>query len=940
MYAICLVCESAFEVEGELDLMVQIECPKCHRGTLMFDAEDEQDITHYGDSGIFDASPPEPLDEAASALLEKAEKESETDRWIAQAQDASASQPTPSYASLSDLPAPSPESRITDSIQTLNTGPLADGLSLYNGEPEDLSQTLPELDPYPRSPSPAPDTDVDLNSFHDVPAVNLNVDKDIDATADATVDTSLDEAVEAVERFDTLKDDTGNIATAMEVLKEGKKSTPLDDDLASQLDSAMDSAIVSLSSDKLKAVPSKNDSREYPSFDSQVSALSNTADTSTSELASTVDENLPEDFLDSLKAEAEAEEEAQAPFLNIVSVGSQEDEQQGEQQEAQEDEVQEPTESEDKDSTPALAVPDFSEENIPSTAAAQEPAESETQKDKPADKPEAKEDEDAFAASEQPSSARNTRPLRPVQTVPLRAFVPGQEPPKNIPQNSPSGEFSAARLLSPPTEKPKEEPFVAAPPPATPSRSFLFAPPVEPVASEEADETPEASASEASPEAEIAAPEPKASATPAKAEDKKPKSKTVKAEVKAVSLEALEDSKPAKEEPIRVKTGQHKAAKASKEDMRRTLALGMELPEETETPKAVLPTGELSTAPKEKTKEAPKKAKEAPKKAKEAPKKAKEAPKKDQPPMAGFGKLQEETGDKRANEESPRALAETIDASAVPSQSSGGMLDFDDLSQDFFSGPVKETGSPGGSADIYDLLNQQKQESKKLQQRLMIAVPLVLIVVVAMFFGITRMAKKQAPEKTPKIGKRVEPKPVRRVVARVERRRPIPPPLRLNPTDAGADAAPDAGPQTAPDVAPQPPAPAPRPRLRPKPRLRPRPRPRPRVRRRPRPRPRPRLRRRPRPRPRPRRRRYNRAAAKRYYLKGQSFFFKGKKSTALVYMRRAIKADPRYAPPYRVLGGIYSQQGKKAAAKRSWRTFLRLAPKDPMAGFIRKMLNQ
>jgi tetratricopeptide (TPR) repeat protein len=89
---------------------------------------------------------------------------------------------------------------------------------------------------------------------------------------------------------------------------------------------------------------------------------------------------------------------------------------------------------------------------------------------------------------------------------------------------------------------------------------------------------------------------------------------------------------------------------------------------------------------------------------------------------------------------------------------------------------------------------------------------------------------------------------------------------------------------------------------------------------------------------RPPRRKRNTAAAKRYYQKGQSLFFAGNVNAAIKQYTLATRADNRYAAPYRALGTAYISKGQKAKGKRYLRTFLRLAPRDPMAKFVRKML--
>lgn len=498
---------------------------------------------------------------------------------------------------------------------------------------------------------------------------------------------------------------------------------------------------------------------------------------------------------------------------------------------------------------------------------------------------------DAFDEDEdQPSRA--TRPLQPVQTVPLRTFIPGHP----TLQSSPSGEFTEARRLSPPKEG---EPKQPKPPGLTPSRMFLLAPPV----------------SEPAP----AQDEPILPITKEK-QSTENLQHTLSFGVDIVDVSKLpqveETQRPVQKVQVVVEEATPKGIPVTDESSEPVFE-----PEPKPEP-LVEPVALQTAEPKQKAQAAPS----------------------DALPM-DLGRLESASSDDTpvAVESTPLIAAEPAPLASAPIVSEPEDMDFDMMSKDFFESPARESGEHDD--DLQLLLNRQKQKSEGQSRRILLTVvPLLIVLVVFIIIGLTKSDKQTGTSKKSstiaakkKQNKRPLP-PNRAAVRKVP-----PPPLMLNKPDAGTQpdvgTQPDAAPVDVPSVGAQRPAPV-RPRVvvipsrpvAPRVRIRKRPVKRRRIvakrRRRP-------VRRR---RTRKPRRRYSRSAAKRYFKRGQSYLMQGKISSAIRQLRRANRADPRYSAPYRVLGAAYMRQGKKSSAKRAWRTFLRLNPKSPMAGFIRKAL--
>ncbi|MBT8496001.1 MAG: tetratricopeptide repeat protein [Deltaproteobacteria bacterium] len=81
-------------------------------------------------------------------------------------------------------------------------------------------------------------------------------------------------------------------------------------------------------------------------------------------------------------------------------------------------------------------------------------------------------------------------------------------------------------------------------------------------------------------------------------------------------------------------------------------------------------------------------------------------------------------------------------------------------------------------------------------------------------------------------------------------------------------------------------------------------------------------------------------SASKLYQKGTRAFLAGKLQSARRHFRRAVEANPRYAPAYRGLGLVYQRQGKRRAAIRYYRRYLRLAPSARDSAAIRARIEK
>jgi tetratricopeptide (TPR) repeat protein len=61
------------------------------------------------------------------------------------------------------------------------------------------------------------------------------------------------------------------------------------------------------------------------------------------------------------------------------------------------------------------------------------------------------------------------------------------------------------------------------------------------------------------------------------------------------------------------------------------------------------------------------------------------------------------------------------------------------------------------------------------------------------------------------------------------------------------------------------------------------------------------------------------------FILGYTLYLSGKYADAEEHLRKALELDPVYAAPHHVLGQVLDQQGKTAAAREEYRTFLALA---------------
>lgn len=97
-----------------------------------------------------------------------------------------------------------------------------------------------------------------------------------------------------------------------------------------------------------------------------------------------------------------------------------------------------------------------------------------------------------------------------------------------------------------------------------------------------------------------------------------------------------------------------------------------------------------------------------------------------------------------------------------------------------------------------------------------------------------------------------------------------------------------------------------------------------------------------RPRPRPRARKSTRdpAAAQKLYMAGIQSFGSGQLKQAEGKLKQAIQANPGHADAHRILGMTYMRMGNNGKAKQHLNTFLRLAPNHPVAGMIRSVVGQ
>lgn len=161
MDAICLVCESAFGVEGTLSTQpistqLQVECPNCQMGILMFDDEEHTAAS----KSLFKPIPTETIDEEGAAIL-SAPPTSPDMRLLEDDQETSPAQP-PKKNSLPS-PAQSPpvqkttappttsvkinnviDSFISQPLDISDFDPLVPGSETLH-PPEDLTRTLPNL---------------------------------------------------------------------------------------------------------------------------------------------------------------------------------------------------------------------------------------------------------------------------------------------------------------------------------------------------------------------------------------------------------------------------------------------------------------------------------------------------------------------------------------------------------------------------------------------------------------------------------------------------------------------------------------------------------------------------------------------------------------------------------------------------------------------------
>ena len=81
-------------------------------------------------------------------------------------------------------------------------------------------------------------------------------------------------------------------------------------------------------------------------------------------------------------------------------------------------------------------------------------------------------------------------------------------------------------------------------------------------------------------------------------------------------------------------------------------------------------------------------------------------------------------------------------------------------------------------------------------------------------------------------------------------------------------------------------------------------------------------------------------SAEQLYEEGADLFVQGKASTAKERFKAAIAADSHFAPAFRGLGLVYSAEGKREKAKKSFERYLQLRPGASDAEAIRKRIEQ
>jgi Tfp pilus assembly protein PilF len=80
------------------------------------------------------------------------------------------------------------------------------------------------------------------------------------------------------------------------------------------------------------------------------------------------------------------------------------------------------------------------------------------------------------------------------------------------------------------------------------------------------------------------------------------------------------------------------------------------------------------------------------------------------------------------------------------------------------------------------------------------------------------------------------------------------------------------------------------------------------------------------------------SAAEPLYHDGMARLDAGDTTAALATLRRAVQADPDFAPSYRALGLLYAKLGDKPSEKAQFVKYLHLAPSAADASRIRDKL--